>query len=166
MKATTATIVAVLLFAGTATAQPGEMHGRPMGGPGMQEPGTEFFQRMLPMIRMLNLSDDQRESIGGIIHDAQASIASTRETTEVVSHGEEFLDLFSSSTLSVSEVEALLNKRVEAMKEVNEAVASALVEIHNVLTEEQLAALREFAPGSMGVGAGPGGGRGGAAHPH
>jgi len=171
MKTKIATaIAAVLLFAGTAAAQPGGMPGRPMGGPGMHEPGPageggDFFQRMLPMIRMLNLSDDQRESIGDIMQEARASIESIRETTEVSSLRDEFLELFSSSTLSASEMESLLNKRVEIMKDVNEIVASALVDIHNVLTDEQLAALSEFSPGSMGMGMGQGSGRGGIGHP-
>jgi Spy/CpxP family protein refolding chaperone len=167
MKATiTTAMAAVLLLAVNAAAQPGGMPGRPIGGPGMHEPGPagdggDFFQRMLPIIRMLDLSDDQRESIGDIMHEAQASIESIRETTEVRSHREEFLELFSSSTLSASEVEALLNE----MKDVNEIVASALVDIHDVLTDEQLAALSEFTPGSMGMGMSHGGGRGGMGHP-
>lgn len=171
MKTTiTTAIAAVLLLAGTAAAQPGRMPGRPMGGSGMHESrpageGGDFFQRMLPMIRMLNLSDDQRESIGDIMQEARASIESIRETTEVGSLRDEFLELFSSSTLSASEVEALLNERVEVMKDVNEIVASALVDIHDVLTDEQLAALSEFSPGSMGMGMGQGGDRGVMGHP-
>jgi Spy/CpxP family protein refolding chaperone len=169
MKSKIATaIAAVLLLAGTAAAQPGGMPGRPMSGQGIHEPGPageggDFFQRMLPMIRMLYLSDDQRESIGNIIQEAQSSIEIIRETTEAGSRRDEFLKLFSASTLSASEVEALLNDRVEVMKDVNEIVAVALVDIHDVLTEEQLAALSEFSPGSMGMD--QSGGRGGMGHP-
>ena len=154
----------MLLFVGTATAQPGGIPGRPMREPGIREPGPayeggDFFQRMLPMIRMLNLSDDQRESIGDIMQEAQSSIENIRKTAEIGGNREDFLEIFSSSSLSVSEIDTLLNKRVDVMKDVNEVVASALVDIHNILTDEQLAALSEFSPGSIG------GGRRGISHP-
>jgi len=152
----------VLLLAGTAIAQPGGMSGRSMGDRSMsqQRPGgggDSFFQRMLPMMRMLDLTDDQREAIGDIMEDAQESLESIRGSEDSGSHREEFLEMFSSSSLSVSEVESLLNERIEAMEEANGIIAQALVDIHDVLTPEQLAALAEFNPGSMEMRMGEGG---------
>ena len=153
-KATTtiAVLAALLLLGGSAIAQPGGMSGMQMGNQGAQghrAGGEDFFQRMLPMMRMLDLSDDQRDAIAEIMEETRDSMESIRGTEEQGSHREEFLQLFSSSSLSVSEVENLLNSRLEVMEEVNAIMAEALVSIHNVLTPEQLAALAEFNPGSM-----------------
>ena len=152
---TIAALAALLLFAGVATAQPGGIPGRPMGnegaGTGAQRSGGDenILQRMLPMMRMLDLSDDQRDAIAEIIEKARDSMESIRGTEEQGSQREDFPELFSSSSLSVSEVENLLNSRLDVMEEVNAIMAEALVDIHNVLTPEQLAALAEFNPGSM-----------------
>lgn len=172
-------LAVVLLLAGTAIAQPGGMSGGSMGDRSMsqQRPGDgggdNFFQRIQPMMRMLDLTDDQREAIGDIIEEARESLESIRGTEEAGSHREEFLEMFSSSSLSVSEVEALLNERIEAMEEANVIIAEALVGIHDELTPEQLAALAEFNPGSMEMRMGNGsmggrssGGNNMGVHPH
>ena len=155
MKKKTITIaaLAVLLLAGTAIAQPGGMGmpNRSMGNQNMAEhaSGGGFLQRMRPMLGMLDLTDDQREAIGDIMETARDSMESIRGTEENGSHREDFLNLFSSTTISASEVESLLNDRVDAMKEMNAIIAVALVEIHDVLTADQLAILADFEPGSM-----------------
>ncbi|MCD4707712.1 MAG: Spy/CpxP family protein refolding chaperone [Candidatus Sabulitectum sp.] len=151
---TIAALATLVLLAGTAIAQPGGMSGRPMNHAGMDQqrpggPGSDFFQRILPMMRMLDLSDDQREAIGYIMEDTRDSIESLRSSEDAGSHRDNFLELFSSSTITASQVEALLNVRVETMKDVNRIIAQALVDIHDVLTAEQLATLAEFEPGSM-----------------
>jgi len=148
-----AMLAAIVLLAGSAVAQPGGMQGRPMGN-NQSHSGTEgdFFQRILPMMRMLDLTDDQRDAIQDIVEDTRESMASLRGTEDPGSHRGDFLELFSSSSLSVSEVENLLNQRIEAMEDANSIIAEALVDIHDVLTPEQLAALAEFNPGSMDMG--------------
>ncbi|MCK5133915.1 MAG: Spy/CpxP family protein refolding chaperone [Candidatus Sabulitectum sp.] len=165
----TGMLAAVLLLAGTAVAQHGGMSGRSIGTRGMSEQSHasasasasgNFFQRMLPMMRILDLTDEQREAIGDIMEEARESIESIRGTEDAGSHREDFLELFSSTSLSVSEVEALLNKRVEVMEEANTVIAGALVNIHDVLTPEQLALVAEFDPGSMEMRMGENGGRG------
>lgn len=170
-------LAVVLLLAGTAIAQPGGMSGGSMGDRSMSQHrpggGDNFFQRIMPMMRMLDLTDDQREAIGDIMEEARESLESIRGTDETGSHREEFLELFSSSSLSVSEVETLLNERIEAMEEANVIIAEALVGIHDELTPEQLAALAEFNPGSMemrmgngGMGGRSSGGNNMGVHPH
>ncbi len=164
---TIAALTAVLLLAGTAIAQPGGMSGRPMdrGGMDQQRPGGEggdFFQRMLPMLRMLNLTDDQREAIADIMEETRHSMESLRGTEEAGNQREKFLELFSSSTVTVSQVEALLNTRLDTMEEMNGIIAQALVDIHGVLTSEQLAALAQFDPGSTEMRMGD---RGNTGHP-
>ncbi len=150
-----AMLAAIVLLAGSAVAQPGGMQGRPMdNNQGHSGPGSDFFQRMLPMMRMLDLTDDQREVIQDIMEETRESMESLRGTEDPGSHRDDFMELFSSSSLSVSEVENLLNQRIEAMEDANSIIAEALVDIHDVLTPEQLAALAEFNPGSMDMGMG------------
>jgi len=167
-----AMLAAMVLLAGSAVAQPGGMQGRPIvNNQGHSGPEGDFFQRMLPMMRMLNLTDDQREAIQDIMEETRESMENIRGTEDPGSHRDEFLELFSSSSLSVSEVENLLNQRIEAMEDANSIIAEALVDIHDVLTPEQLAALAEFNPGSMNSGMGNRGqnGRSGSnmgVHPH
>ncbi|MEA3265815.1 MAG: Spy/CpxP family protein refolding chaperone [Candidatus Fermentibacteria bacterium] len=162
-------LAAIVLVAGSAVAQPGGMQGRPMGN-NQSRSGAEgdFFQRMLPMMRMLNLTDDQRNAIQDIMEDTRESMERIRGTEDPGSQREDFMELFSSSSLSVSEVENLLNQRIEAMEDANSIIAEALVEIHDVLTPEQLAALAEFNPGSMNSGIGNRGHSGAnmGVHPH
>lgn len=174
----TGMLATVLLLAGTAVAQHGGMSGRSMDTRGMSEQSHggangNFFHRMLPMMEILDLTDEQREAIGDIMEEARESIESLRVTEDAGSHRENFLELFSSTSLSVSEVEALLNERVEVMEEANTVIAGALVNIHDVLTLEQLALVAEFDPGSMEMRMGENGGRGGhrpgasmGVHPH
>ncbi len=127
------------------------MSGRSTGNRGMQEQnsGGGFLSRIRPMLGMLDLTDDQREAIGDIMENTMESMQSIRGTEESGTHREEFLNMFSSSTISVTEVETLLNGRIDAMEEMNRIVAVALVDIHDVLTPEQLATLADFEPGSM-----------------
>jgi len=159
-------LAAVLLLTGTATSQPeansrGHMRSGDMGEQRPGNPGGDFFQNMLPMMRMLDLSDDQRNAISEIVQSANDSLEAIRESNEPGSHREEFLQLFSASSISVSEVENLLNDRIEQMKQANAVIAEALVDIHGILTTEQLAALAALDPDALemrgnSLGRGPG----------
>jgi Spy/CpxP family protein refolding chaperone len=149
------TLAAILLLGGTANAQPcgmpggGGMDRDDMGGQRPGGPCDGIFQNMLPMMRMLDLTDDQREAVALIVEGAEDSIEAIRETDETGNLREEFLQMFSASSLSAAEVEAHLNGRLEAMKDMHAILAAALVEIHDVLTAEQLAALAELDTDSM-----------------
>ena len=114
-----------------------------------QNSGGGFLSRIRPMLGMLDLTDDQREAIGEIMETARESMESIGGTEESSTHREEFLNMFSSPTISATEVETLLNGRIEAMEEMNRVVAVALVDIHDVLTPDQLEILADFEPGSM-----------------
>ncbi|MCK5786322.1 MAG: Spy/CpxP family protein refolding chaperone [Candidatus Sabulitectum sp.] len=160
-----ATAAAILLLTGAAIAQPGGMPGRGMEHqrPGGQA-GGDFFQRMLPMMRMLDLTDDQREAIMDIMEETRNSMESLRGAEEAGDQREDFLELFSSPTITTSQVESLLNGRLDKMEEANVIIARALVDIHDLLTAEQLATLAEFEPGSMEMRSSEHGGMG--VHPH
>lgn len=146
--------IAMLLIAGTAYAQPGSMGAgnRGMnqgqeGGPGHSEGG--ILQRILPMLHHLDLTSDQADQIRDIVEDARSDIESLRDTEENTESREQFKEMFTSATLSQSEVEAHLNARLQSMEEANTIIAGALVEIHDVLTEEQLEMIANFEPLEM-----------------
>ncbi len=152
-------LIGVLLVTGIAIAQPGgNMGNRPMESARGNNPGGgDFFQNMLPMMRILELTDQQREAISVIIQNAKSEIELLHSTEEQGSHREEFINLFSASTLTVADMENHINSRIDDMKDKNTIIAQALVDIHDLLTEEQLAKLASFDPTTMGRGEGPGG---------
>lgn len=133
---------------------PGGMNGR--GGMNQQRGmdqhgGGMFLQRMLPMLQHLDLTDDQMEQVHVIMDNARERIDAIRESDEHESMREQFRDLFTSSSISVVEVENLLNQRIDTMEEMNAVIAETIVEIHGVLTEEQLQAIADFEPGEGGM---------------
>ncbi len=150
---------AVLLIVGTAAAQPmmmdreGGFPGR--GGMGHEQGGGTILERMLPMLHHLDLSGDQAEQIRDIIDGARRDIEALRGTDDHEGLREQFREMFSSTSITVTEVEGLLNARLEAMEEVNFIIAQAIVDIHGVLTPEQLELMADFEPGEhMGPGHG------------
>lgn len=151
-------VAAVLLLGGAALAQPGMMSGG-MNGPGgmnqhrdmEQQGGGMFLQRMLPMLQHLDLTDDQMEQVHEIMDNARERIESIRGIDDHESMREQFRDLFTSSSITVAEVEDLLNQRIDSMEEMNAIIAQTVVEIHGVLTEEQLQAIADFQPGEGGM---------------
>ncbi len=176
-----AAIAAVLLLGGTALAQPGMMSGGMNGPGGMNQHGDMepqgggmFLQRMLPMLRQLDLTDDQMEQVHEIMDNARERMETIRESDDHESMRERFRDLFTSSSISVAEVENLLDQRIDSMEAMNSIMAETIVEIHGVLTEEQLQAMADFEPGEGGMHSGGQGehspmmhgGSGPGTHPH
>lgn len=158
-------LTAVLLITGIAVAQPGgDMNSgrgnRQMEGQrGNNQGGRDFFQSIMPLMRILELTDQQRESVSDIIEEAKEDIESLHSAEEPGSHREEFIDLFSSTTVTATQIENLMDSRMENMRAINTIVSQALVDIHDLLTDEQLAKLAEFDPSTMERGeGGPGGG--------
>jgi Spy/CpxP family protein refolding chaperone len=142
-------LLAVLLLAGIASAQPGMAGGghRP-GGRGMETAalpgGGDVLQRMLPVLRQLDLTDAQQQEIRNIVEGAREEVMALRDPQ---SHGglrEQFIELLVSSSITSSQVESILNARLETMRLVNTVIAAAVVEIHGVLTPEQRSALAEM----------------------
>ena len=147
-------VAAVLLLGGTALAQAGMVSGGMNSRGGMnqhremgQQGGGMFLQGMLPMLQHLDLTDDQMEQVHEIMDNARERIESIRGTDDHESMREQFRGLFTSSSISVAEVESLLNQRLDSMEEMNSIIAETVVEIHDVLTEEQLQAIADFEPG-------------------
>ena len=173
-------ILVTLIAAGVGLARgwggpPAEPGGGP-GGPGMG-PGMEMLRerggpgeampmelgRLHRLLAMLELTGEQRAEIGQIVEATRESIMELRSD-----HAEDalsplaFAEVFSREDLDVDDLEELMDQGAELREEMLEIVLEAIVEVHDVLTPEQLdriLALAELAE-AAGMGThwgGPGG---------
>lgn len=144
----------LMVSAGLVWAQPGVPGGGPgpgpgMGGapgmPGMEEGPGDGPDMVLRFLERLDLTDDQREAVEEIMEDTRERIEAIREESGLSEPGRDFLLLFSSPDLTEEDL-AELAGRVDAMRErIREAGMEAVVRIHDILTDEQLERIREFA---------------------
>ncbi|MCK4505688.1 MAG: periplasmic heavy metal sensor [Candidatus Aegiribacteria sp.] len=154
--------IAVSLLAGTAMAQRFGDHspsgaGRPggammhdsrgPGGPGGNVGGPVFenLERFRMMFRVLDLSNDQTEQVEGIIADTREEIRIIMDAAEASDMRTSFIELFTSPTLTVRDLETTLGAMDETRDAVRDVVYVAIVDLHNVLTAEQLDKLAEIA---------------------
>ncbi|MBN1435030.1 hypothetical protein JW921_09740 [Candidatus Fermentibacterales bacterium] len=141
----------VLLLPASALAQGyGPPPGGGMGpGPGthheMREgPGPEGgmpmeFQRLHRLLAVLDLTEDQRESIEQIVASAREGIAAIRESREgEVFSPSDFGVLFAREDLSIADLEQYFDRGSDFREEVLSVVLESLVDIHDVLDSEQL----------------------------
>ncbi len=177
MRGLMTTVATLMLIAASVSAQ-GPMGwgpgggGGPMGGPpghggmggGRFSPGNLAGFRMLA--RALDLTDVQVEEVEEILTSAREDLQELREGAETPEPGG-FVEMFTSPDLTVSDLEDAAEARDAAREAAQDVIFQAIVDIHGVLTDEQLAELAElveerrgggpgFAP--MGGGGPPGGG--------
>lgn len=158
MKLVGVIAITASLLAGTAMAQrfgdhspsgaghPGGtmMHdSRGPGGPG--GPGFENFERFRMMFRGLDLTSDQTEQVEGIIADTREEIETIMDAAETSEIRSTFIEVFTSPTLTVRDLEITLGAADEARDEVRDVMYEAIVDLHNVLTVEQLDKLADMA---------------------
>ena len=172
MKTIGVIVITASLLAGTAMAQrfgehsssgaghPGGamMHdSRGPGGPGGHAggPGFENFERFRMMFRGLDLTSDQNEQVEGIIADTREEIESIMDAAETSEIRSTFIEVFTSPTLTVRDLEITLGAADEARDAVRDVMYEAIVDLHNVLTAEQLEKLAEMAS-EHGMGHTPG----------
>ncbi|MFO8182827.1 MAG: Spy/CpxP family protein refolding chaperone [Candidatus Aegiribacteria sp.] len=157
----------LMLAAGTAIAQgPGGWDGPSHGGgysmgPGQGEPGGVGMQHLHPfrmMFRGLDLTDDQRDEIAAIVRDATEEVRDMMAEAEPWEERETFMEMFTSPTLTVADLEESMGRMDEVREEVRDVVFRAIVDVHDVLTAEQLRELadiaEEYGPGMEGPGMG------------
>lgn len=154
--------IAASLLAGTALAQgfgdhspsgsmrPGGAmtHGsRGPGGPGNHAggPGFENFERFRMMFRGLDLTSDQTEQVEGIIADTREEIETIMDAAEPSEMRSTFIEVFTSPTLTVRDLEITLGAADEARDAVRDVMYEAIVDLHDVLTSEQLDKLADMA---------------------
>ena len=164
------TVLIMILLAGTAIAQnpggwgaPGggprgggvEMapeHGGPQGGFGM-----ELLARFRMMFRELDLSEEQIEEIRTITDTAREEAQALMRESGMPEERTPFIEVFTSSTLTVSDLEETLGQNEEVREAMRNIVFQAIVDVHDVLTYDQLEKLAEIAEEHAGgFGHGPG----------
>ncbi|MCD4670180.1 MAG: hypothetical protein K8S14_07025 [Actinomycetia bacterium] len=172
MKITVIAALAMILLAGTAIAQ-GPGGWSPQGGgshgggyemgPGPGDPGQQggFGMERLAQFRMMfrhiDLTEEQIEGIRLITETAREEAMGIMEAAGGPENHTPFMDLFTSPTLTVSDLDDALGQNSEVREAMQDVVFQAIVDIHNVLTIEQLDKLAEMVEehaGSMGPGAG------------
>jgi Spy/CpxP family protein refolding chaperone len=107
----------------------------------------------------LDLTEEQRERIRTILDDARSRVRDIMEGTERTDQRGRMMELFVSESLTESELLDVMSQRDQVRDDIREIMAAALVDVHDVLTAEQLDRLAELLEERMGRG-GPGGGAG------
>lgn len=171
MKTIGIAALAILILAGTAMAQgpggwspqAGSHGGAPgmssgPGGPGQQGGfGMERLEQFRMMFRHIDLTEEQIEEIRSITENAREEAMGIMEEAGRPEDHTPFMDIFTSATLTVSDLEEAVSENSEIREAMQDIVFEAIVDIHNVLTLEQLDKLAEMAEehaGAMGHGAG------------
>ncbi len=164
-------VLAIMIMAGTAIAQgpggwspqAGSHGGAPRmssgpGGPGQQGGfGMERLEQFRMMFRHIDLTEEQIEEIRSITENAREEAMGIMEAAGRPEDHTPFMDIFTSATLTVSDLEETVSQNSEIREAMQDVVFEAIVDIHNVLTLEQLDKLAEMAEehaGAMGPGAG------------
>lgn len=150
----------LLLTAGTLFAQGFEgPAGGPAGGPGggghQSGFGMEQLARFRMMFRGLDLTEEQQDEIRSIVDEARERVQTLIETARPQEDRETFMDIFTSPTLTVRDLEDSMGQMDEVRDQVRDIVLQAIVDVHDVLTPEQLEALAEMAE-EHAFGPGPG----------
>lgn len=167
VKAIGIAAVVLMLAAGTAIAQrPGGWDGPSHGGgfsmgPAHGEPGgvgMQHLQRFRMMFRGLDLTEDQRDEIASIVRDASEEVRDMMAEAEPWEERDTFIETFTSPTLTVADLEESVGRMDEVREGVRDVVFRAIVDVHDVLTAEQLRELADIAeehgPGMEGPGMG------------
>ena len=162
MKIIVTIAITTSLLAGTVLAQgfgdhsssgagrPGGamMHGsRGPGGPGdhVGGPGFENLERFRMIFRGLDLTSDQTEQVEDIIADTKEQIEVIMDAAEASDVRASFIELFTSPTLTVRDLEITLGAMDENRDAIRDVIYEAIVDLHDVLTAEQLEQLADMA---------------------
>ena len=128
------------------------------GGPGQQGGfGMERLAQFRMMFRHIDLAEEQIEEIQSIVDTAREEAMGIMEAAGGPENHTPFMDLFTSPILTVSDLEDALGQNSEVREAMQDIVFQAIVDIHDVLTIEQLDMLAEMAEehaGAMGPGSG------------
>jgi len=141
--------------------------GGPMAGMGGFGPDDPAAFRMLA--ERLDLTDGQKEQVESILEEARLEIDSILEEAGSPDGRPRFMELFTAADLTVADLEAAFPATDEVREAIRGVTFGAVVEIHDVLTAEQLeelaAIVEEHAegcgegpmtgPGPMGDGMAP-----------
>jgi Spy/CpxP family protein refolding chaperone len=149
------------LVTGISLAQPGGFGGggHPAMGGGHGGGGPAMEGEIGGFVRVLgalDLTDEQREEIGGIMEGARDEIMAIRESFQGINPREELMELFLRDNLTLGDVQAVFYEIDQVQEQVRDVMLEAFVDIHDVLTPEQLERLGEIIEQHHGMGGGPG----------
>ncbi|MBN2585803.1 MAG: periplasmic heavy metal sensor [Candidatus Fermentibacteraceae bacterium] len=151
-KAMVTAAVLMILTAGALLAQGpggwGGQSGGPMMGPGggqLAGFGMERLAQFRMMFRELDLTEEQQEEIRSIVEDAREQVEAILESARPVEDRETFMDIFTSPTLTVRDLEESMDQMDQVREDVRDIVLQAIVDVHDELTAEQLQELSEMA---------------------
>ena len=151
--------LAVILLAGTAMAQAPRGCSPSAGGPrggahemvsgpgghGQQAGfGMENLARFRMMFRHLDLTEEQVDEIESITETAREEAMAIMEEAGRPEDRTHFMDVFTSPTLTVSDLEDTMGQMDEVREAMQDVIFEAMVDIHDVLTIEQLEKLAEM----------------------
>ncbi len=121
------------IAAAAALLLPSALRAQP--GPGREGVGHPLMGGLIQAVNRLDLTDSQRGDVHRIMEDAESRLLMLAEP------GEErpgFTEYFCSAEFSSAGLEALLNQRLEKMRQANAIVAGALGDVRALLTQEQI----------------------------
>ena len=119
----------------------------------------EQLGRFRMMFRGLDLSDSQMEEIESIVQTVRDDVRVIMEEAGRPEDRTPFMEIFTQPTLTVSDLEENLGAMDEVRDAARDVIMQAIVDVHNVLTDEQLEELAAMAE-EHGLGTGPGHGPG------
>ena len=167
--------LAMILLAGTAIAQgsggwspgAGGSHGGGYEmGPGSGGPGghgqqggfgMERLEQFRMMFRHIDLTEEQIEEIRSITENGREEAMRIMEEAGRPEDQTHFMDVFTSTTLTVSDLEDTMGQMDEVREAMQDVIFEVMVDIHDALTTEQLEKLADMAAehgGAMGTGSG------------
>ncbi len=155
------------LLATLALAQPDHMGGGRMGGgfaggPGMDSGfsggpgmGNDQMGGLIRLLSALDLTDEQRTEIRTIAEEARDDMLAVRESVQGSNPREELMALFVREDISLAEVKDVFDDMNRISEEVRDIMLEAFVDIHDVLTSDQLAELARLIEEHSGMHHGP-----------
>lgn len=122
------------------------------GGPGM---GNDQLGGFVRLLSALDLTDGQKTEIGTIVEDAREDMIAVRESVQGSNPREELMALFVREDISLAEVKAVFDNIDRISEEVRDIMLEAFVDVHDVLTSDQLAELARLVEEHSGMHHGP-----------
>ena len=107
--------------------------------------GMEMLMQFRMMFRGLDLSEDQVEDIRSIVEDTREEV---RAIMESAAEGEErtpFIEIFTQPNLTLADLRSGVDRLDEVREEARDLILQAVVDVHDVLTAEQLEELARMA---------------------
>ena len=122
------------------------------GGPGM---GDDQMGGLIRLLSALDLTDSQEAEIQTIVEDSRDDMVAVRESVQGSNPREELMALFVREEISLAEVKAVFDNIDRISEEIRDIMLEAFVDIHDVLTPDQLAELARLVEEHSGMHHGP-----------